>query len=87
MYRKDVILAIGAVEKEFRAAALGVGRLMRQAADDPTTLGAANVSHADVRMCSQHLEDTYLVRMFAVYEAVRFGCAIPPARRTHRDTW
>jgi len=56
------------VEREFRAAALAVGRLAKDMLPDPTILGMANVVPADVRACGAGLEDTYLVRMFAVFE-------------------
>ena len=56
------------MEAEYRAAALAVRDLLARAGDDPTVLGAGEVTHADVRACLLNLEATYLVRMFAVFE-------------------
>lgn len=67
-YRSDIIDRMDAVEREFRAAALGVGRLMAQMLPDPTILRGAQVVQADVRACHAELENTYRVRMFAVFE-------------------
>ena len=68
MYSKQVVLRIGAVEGEHRAAALAVRDLLVRSADDPTVLGSGEVTHADLRACRMNLEQTYLVRMFAVFE-------------------
>ena len=68
MFRKEIILRIGAVEAEYRAAALAVAQLLSRAARDPTVLGSGEVTHAHVRACRSNLEQTYLVRMFAVFE-------------------
>src|SRR4051794_12565580 len=59
---------MGGVEREFRAAALAVGRLVSDMLPDPTILRGALVVQADVRACRAALENTYLVRMFAVFE-------------------
>lgn len=68
MYRKDVILQMGAVEAEYRAALLAVDDLLGRAGRDPGVLRVASVTFAHVRACQANLENTYLVRMFAVFE-------------------
>lgn len=68
MYRKTIVNRMKAVEEEFRAAALAASDLMRRSADDPTILHSTRVSPAALRACRDHLEDTYLVRLFAVFE-------------------
>src|SRR3954454_6418366 len=68
MYRKEVIIKMGAVERECRAAVVAVSELLRRADADPTLLHTAKVVHADVRNCLQNVENTYLVRLFAVFE-------------------
>jgi hypothetical protein len=67
MFRKDVILKLGDVEREFRAAALAVAQLLQRSLDDPTLLRSASVVNADVRACRDNSEMTYLVRMLAVF--------------------
>ena len=68
MYRKDVILQMGDLEAEYRAAVLAVDDLLQRARRDPSVLRVASVTLAHVRACQANLEDTYLVRMFAVFE-------------------
>jgi hypothetical protein len=68
MYRKDIILRMGAVESEYRASALAVADLLSRLESDPTVLRGASLTQADVRSCHQNLERTYLVRLFAVFE-------------------
>jgi hypothetical protein len=67
-FRSDIIDGMDAVEREFRAATLGMSRLMADMLPDPTILRGAQVVPADVRACHAGLESTYLVRMFAVFE-------------------
>jgi hypothetical protein len=76
-YRSDIIDRMGGVEREFRAAALAVGRLIADMLPDPTVLRGGYVVQADVRACRTGLENTYLVRMFAVFEE-----ALREVRRT-----
>lgn len=59
MFRKDVILRMGAVEQEYRAAALSVSDLVRRARDNPTLLHMENVTPADIRACRENLENTF----------------------------
>ena len=68
MFRKEIIFRMHAIEREYRAADLATGELLKKAVDDPTTLYFANLAVADVRACRQNSEITYLVRMFAVFE-------------------
>jgi len=68
VYRKEVILKLGAIEREYRAVALAVQRLLQQADRDPNVLGSARITHFDVRACAAALESTYIVRLFAVFE-------------------
>jgi hypothetical protein len=59
---------MGAVEREFRAAALAIARLVAHMEPDPTVLHSASVVQADMRNCRRNVENTYLVRLFAVFE-------------------
>jgi hypothetical protein len=68
MYRKDIISQVGHVEREYRAAAVAVSNLLRQSQSNPTLLQSTNIIGADLRICRDNLDDTYLVRMFAVFE-------------------
>ena len=61
MWRKTVIEAMSAVEREYRAAARGVALLNEQSRTDPAILRDAVVTRRDVQQCEGNLEDTYLL--------------------------
>jgi hypothetical protein len=88
MFRKEILLRMAAIEQEWRAATLAVAELARRALDDPTSLRAATVTHADVRACLANLQPTYLVRMFASFEeALREVWRRVYARTTRPETY
>jgi hypothetical protein len=68
MYRKDIILAMGAVEGEYRCASFALEMLLRNVRSDPRVLADTELTGTDLRMCRRSLESTYFVRMFAVFE-------------------
>ncbi len=58
------------VEREYQATRAAVERLIKQSRADPNVLReAANTKVSDVRAAEQNLEGTYLVRLFAAFEA------------------
>ncbi len=57
------------VEREFLAAALATGRLRAAARNDPTILASAQLRPAHLEACARNLQPTYVVRLFAEYEA------------------
>ena len=56
------------IEGEYRAARLAVDRLRDQVAVAPNLLGR-DTGIRDVREADENLEGTYLVRLFAAFEA------------------
>ena len=69
MTRQAVLLSLLLIEREERAARLGIVRLHLQCLDDPTILGNVSVRPADVVACQNNLENTYIIRLFAQFEA------------------
>jgi hypothetical protein len=61
MWRKTVIEAMSAVEREYRAAARGVALLAEHARADLAILRAAVVTRRDLQQCESNLEDTLAV--------------------------
>jgi hypothetical protein len=57
------------VEREYRAARFAVDRLTAQIAVDPRLLLEDDTTRRDLRFASMNLEGTYLVRLFAAFEA------------------
>jgi hypothetical protein len=76
---------IRAVEREFLAASLAGARLRDEVRTDPSIL-PEEVKVRDVRVMTEHLEGTYLVRLFAAFEAglrtywETVRTTIPPSR-------
>ena len=73
---------IKAVEREYQSVRIAVARLSAAVARDPAALGAG-VSPRNLKAADDHLEGTYLIRMFAEFEtAVRshWGTIRPRAR-------
>ena len=58
---------IKAVEREHRAIRFGTDRLLTAVHDDPSVLNN-EVGRRDIRTASEHLEGTYLVRVFSEFE-------------------
>lgn len=56
------------VELEWQAATCAVSRLRLDMQDHSEVLHDARITPADVRRCEQNLDDTYFVRLFAVFE-------------------
>jgi uncharacterized protein len=84
MWRKQVIAAIGAVQREYRVADVATFRLAEEARRDPILLRAATIEFSDLRSCRRHLEATYLARMVAVFEAhLRDVWAVALGNATH----
>lgn len=69
MKREQVQERIAAVEREFFAARRAVALLVEQTRVDPSTVADLGIRPSDVRDCSNNLERTYMVRMFADWEA------------------
>lgn len=57
------------VENEYKAARLAVDRLSAAVIADPSVLGKNDPVRANLRAASDNLEGTYLVRLFAAFEA------------------
>jgi hypothetical protein len=88
MFRKQVIEAMAAVEREYRAAERAIILLHQGCQSDPAALGSEAITLADVRQCMTHLGDTYLVRLFAVFEeALREVWATAYKRSSHPRTY
>lgn len=58
---------IKAVEREYQATRLGTDRLITAVNADPTILSSL-VRRPDIHTASDHLEGTYLVRVFSEFE-------------------
>jgi len=69
MNRQALLGRLEAVAKEHRVAALSVAGLRAEASRDPTILKADRLTVTDVDVCRDNLEATYLVRLFAEFEA------------------
>lgn len=67
------------IEREFRAAQLGLARLESDAARDSRVTAERGLAPSEVRMARERLEQTYVVRMFAEFEAT--------LRRLTRRLW
>lgn len=69
MKRQERLDRIRAVEREYLAAQAALGLLGDALRADPSFLRTAGLRPADARNLSENLEATYLVRMFAEFEA------------------
>jgi hypothetical protein len=58
---------IKAVEREHTVTRLAMDRLDQQAQDNPAVL-AGNLEYRDVRVASEQLDGTYIIRLFAEFE-------------------
>lgn len=57
------------IEGEYRAARLAVDRFQFQVMESPDMLTARDATRAYLRQADENLEGTYLVRLFAAFEA------------------
>lgn len=57
------------VENEYKAARWAVDRQWAAVAADPSVLGNADPARTHLRAAAENLEGTYLVRLFAAFEA------------------
>ena len=64
----DWNIRIKAIEREYQTVRLAINRLAQQARDEVTILGG-RLRLRDVVMSSDRLEGTYLIRLFAEFEA------------------
>jgi hypothetical protein len=71
---------IKAIEREHAATRLAIDRLLAEARHAPTILTGDLKLH-DIRIASEHLEGTYIIRLFAEFEA-RLRLFWPTARGT-----
>ena len=80
---------IRTVEVFFKAAQAAAGHFIEVCRADPTHLDPTGLRVRDVRDCLKDLEDTYLIRAYAVFEtALRdyWDACIRPGRHTHPRT-
>ena len=73
MTREDVFNRIAAIEREHRVAQLGIARLHLQASTDPAILDAAELAPRDIAASDANLARTYVVRLYAEFEAALRG--------------
>ena len=67
--REERLERIRRVEREYQVAAVALGDLGRQLRADPSALAHDELRHRDFRACRDNLEATYLIRLFAEFEA------------------
>lgn len=67
--REERIARLRAVQREFETASFAVGVLGQNLRADPSTLDEVGLGLRDFRGVSANLEATYLVRLFAEFEA------------------
>ena len=69
MTRREVFADVRGAEDEYHAAVLALDRLQAESAHNVTVLAAADVSLRDVVACARNLERTYVIRVYASFEA------------------
>ena len=67
--REERLERIRRVEREYQVAAVAIGGLGRQLRADPSALAGDDLRHRDFLACCDNLEATYLIRLFAEFEA------------------
>jgi hypothetical protein len=67
--RLDRIERIKAVEREYQVAVVARNSLMTALQKDPSTLTNEGLEHADFLALRNNLDSTYLIRIFAEFEA------------------
>lgn len=85
MNRQSFFRRVQATENELAVARLAVAHLQLTASADPSRLRSEGVSIADLRACRDHLEATYVIRLFAEFEAPL--CLYWRDVRRRRKTW
>lgn len=68
MYRKQIIDEMKAVQQEYAVAAHAVAALRLRLNRAKPMPGDVDLSDLAVRRCAQHLDATYYIRLFAVFE-------------------
>ncbi len=71
------------VEGRFRAAKASVDHLFAVCQNDPTRIDRIGLRVRDIRDCANDLEDTYLIRAYAVFETTLRDYWQVCIRRTH----
>lgn len=66
--RDELMFDIKGVEREYSAMRLASDRLLTAVTSDPTVL-VDELTPRDIRHAAERLEATYVIRLFAVYEA------------------
>ena len=66
MYRKQAILAVGAVQAEYRVAAWAVERCRQQAEADPSILNLPRIELNEIRRCGLTRAATYFIHLITV---------------------
>lgn len=88
MRRQEAFDWLSAVRKEWAAASLSVVAMSHASQADPAVLArsADEIRPADLRDCLDHLEITYLLRLYAEFEGVlrSYWAAARPAPRRGR---
>ena len=67
--REGLIASIDGVYREFRVARIAGGSLARELQADPSRLRRDGLSGLDARALHDNLEKTFLIRLFAEFEA------------------
>lgn len=73
------------IEGEYRAARRGIDRLIEQVAATPDILTKADPSRASIRNAHKNLEGTYIVRLFAAFEAALRSYYLSRTQDSNRD--
>jgi hypothetical protein len=79
--RFELINRLRDVESEYRVALHSVARMRAQAALSAGAPALAGLSSRHVRLCLEHMESTYIVRLFAEFEAALRVYWRPPGKR------
>ena len=83
MRRSDAHERLESSEREYRVAERAVAALLQTATADPARLAELDVKVADVRRCADRLAATYVVALYARFEAIlRDYWSAGPGRRT-----
>jgi hypothetical protein len=67
--RQERLERMRAIEREFRIVKIAINRLHESLRTDPALLRAEQLKPADAGKASANLEATYLIRLFAEFEA------------------
>jgi hypothetical protein len=67
--REERLERIRRVEREYQIAEIAIGGLARQFRADPSALAREELRQRDFLACRDNLEATYVIRLFAEFEA------------------